>query len=61
MRQIELRKVKREEFFRLANSETSPLWIRGEYDRSDKRFECYKYDNINHFSEFTGKRLVFVD
>ncbi len=61
MRQIELRKVKREDFFRLTDSDTAPLWVRSEYDKCSKKFGCYKYDNINHYSEFTGKRLVFVE
>lgn len=61
MRQVQIKNVKRDDFFRLANSETSPLWIRGEYDKSSKKYECCKYDNVNRFSEFSGKRLVFVD
>lgn len=36
MRQIELRKVKQEEIFRLTNSETAPLWVRGYYEHSEK-------------------------
>lgn len=35
MRLTELRKVKHGEFFRLANSESAPVWVRGEYDRSE--------------------------
>lgn len=61
MKQTELRKVRQEEYFRFSNSESAPLWIRGEYDRSDKKFECYKYDNVNHWTEFKGTRLVYVD
>lgn len=36
MRPIELRKVKQEEIFRLANNETAPLWVRGYYEHSEK-------------------------
>ncbi len=61
MRQIELRQVKRGDIFRLKDSETAPLWVREDYDRSSKKFGCCMYDNINHFSEINGKRLVFVD
>lgn len=44
MRQIEMRRVKRDE-----------------YNRSSKKFEAYKYDNVNYWSEFKGSRLVYVD
>ena len=30
MKQTELRNVKKGDFFRLANSETAPVWVRGE-------------------------------
>lgn len=61
MRQIELRQVKRGDIFRLKDSETAPLWVREGYDRSSRKYDCCKYDNINHFSIINGKRLVFVD
>ena len=61
MRQIELRKVKQEEIFRLTNSETAPLWVRGYYERSERKYECYKYDNYNHETFLKGSRQVFVD
>lgn len=61
MRQIELRKVKQAEIFRLSNSETAPLWVRGYYEHSEKKYECYKYDNVNHENFIKGSRLVFVD
>lgn len=61
MRQTEMRRVNRGEFFRLANSESAPVWVRDDYNRSSKKFEAYKYDNVNYWSEFKGSRLVYVD
>ncbi len=61
MKRVELRKVGREDIFRLADSEKAPLWVRGEYDRSSKKYECYKYDNIGIFVDMRGQRLVYVD
>lgn len=49
------------EFFRLANSESAPVWVRDEYNRSSRKFEAYKYDDVNNWSEFNGSRLVYVD
>lgn len=61
MKQTELRNVKRGDFFRLANSETAPVWVRGDYNRSSKKFEAYKYYDVNYWNEFRGSRIVFVD
>ena len=61
MKQTELRNVKHGGFFRLSNSETAPVWVRGDYNRASKKFEAYKYDNVNYWNEFRGSRIVFVD
>lgn len=60
MRLTELRKVKHGEFFRLANSESAPVWVRGEYDRSEGKYDCYKFDDVNHWRYFLGSRLAYV-
>lgn len=49
------------ELFRLSDSESAPLWERGEYDRSERKYEACKYDNVNHWSYFRGVRSVFVE
>lgn len=56
---IELRKVKEGEYFRLTNSENAPVWVRGYYERSERKYECYKYDNVNAEGFLSGSRLVF--
>lgn len=61
MKQTELRNVKHGEFFRLANSETAPVWVRGDYNRSSKKFKAYKYYDVNYWNEFRGSRIVFID
>lgn len=60
---MEKRKIKElasEEFFRLSESETAPVWVRGEYNRSTRKYECYKYEDVNTWSEFNGSRMVFA-
>ena len=54
-----LKKIPEGGFFRLSESETAALWVRGYYERSVKKFECYKYDNVNHESFMRGTREVF--
>ena len=59
MKKTELRNVKHGDFFRLANSETAPVWVRGDYNRSSNKFEAYKYNDVNYWNEFRGSRVVF--
>lgn len=56
-----LKDVKKGEFFRISPSDTAPVWIRDEYNRSTKKYECYKFDDMNHLGEFGGTRIVIVD
>lgn len=60
MKQVLLRQVKQGEFFRLSASETAPVWVKGYYVLSERKFEAYKYDDTNHESFFKGDRKVFV-
>lgn len=56
MRQIEMRRVKRGEFFRLANSESAPVWVRDEYNRSSKKIrgvqvrQCELLERVQRFT-----------
>lgn len=61
MRKTELKNVKRGEFFRLADSESAPVWVRDGYNRSSRKYEGYKYDDVCHWREFGGTRIVYVD
>ena len=56
-----LKDLKRGEFFKLKDSPTSPMWVRSEYCRSERKYSCYKYDDVNHESFFKGDRIVFTD
>lgn len=61
MRQAQLRELKKGDFFRLSSSDTAPVWVRGEYNRSTKKYECYKFDDVNHWAELTSTRKVTTD
>lgn len=62
MRKTTIKAIKQGEFFRLKESETAPVWVRGYYVREDgyNRFEAYKWDGTAE-SFFKGSREVFVD
>jgi hypothetical protein len=56
-----MRELKPGEYFRLSASETAPVWVRGYYVPSERKFEAYKYDDVNHEGFFKGDRKVYVD
>lgn len=60
MKQVQLKQVKQGEFFKLRETENAPVWVRGEYDREDKKYLCAKFDNINYEQMFKGNRIVFI-
>lgn len=47
-------------FMRLSKRESGPVWIRGEYDKSTKKFSIYKYDDTSHEIFVSGDRLVYT-
>lgn len=39
----------------------SQVWVRGEYDRSSRKYECHRFDDINSTCFLPGDREAFVD
>ena len=37
------------------------VWVRGDYDRSTKTYECHRYDDVNDTQFIRGDREVHVD
>ena len=60
MKQVQLKKVLKKDFFRLTPN-NSPVWIKDYYDRTEKGYWCYKFDDINHGRFFKSDRIVFTD
>ena len=62
-----VKNLKKGDFFTLKDVSGSTfipdsfVWVRGDYDRSSKKYECYKYDDVNHFSYFRPERVVYFD
>lgn len=61
MREIEVREISKGSLFHLKDSENSPLWIRGYYERTTNKYECYSNENINKEIFCRGNRKVFVE
>lgn len=60
MQKIELRKLGRGDLFRLAGNEDDPVWVRDEYDRSERKYLCYKWDDVNHWTYMRSVRAVYA-
>lgn len=60
MQKIELRNLGRGDLFRLAGNEEAPVWVRDEYDRSERKYLCYKWDDVNHWTYMRSVRAVYA-
>ena len=61
---MKLKDLKKGEFFtkKAIDSPTgSQVWIRGDYIREDKKYECTCFDDINRTCYIPGSKEVFVD
>lgn len=57
---VRLRDVPYGTYFKLTPTDTAPVWVRGEYVRGEKRYECWRYDDICAFTNFSGDRCVYI-
>ena len=59
-----IKDLKKGEFFTLKDYGEYPpesrVYVRGDYERSEKKYSCYKFTDVNAESFFKGNRLVFV-
>ena len=45
----------------IAEPRESQVWIRGEYDRGMRKYECYRFDDVNTFCYIQGTKEVYTD
>lgn len=55
-----IKELKRGDFFRLKETDTAPVWVRDEYDRSSRKYYGYKWEDVNHGRGFKSSQTVFV-
>lgn len=55
-----IRELKKGEFFRLRDTDTSPVWIRDVYVPGLSEYSTYKFDNVNHELARSGDTKVFT-
>lgn len=59
-----IKDLKKGEFFTLKpidEPKESQVYIRGDYDRSEKKYECGKFSDISAYRMFKGDKVVYTD
>lgn len=56
-----IRQLKKNELFRLKDSKTAPVWVRGDYVPSEKKFSSHLYSDVNHERLRKGETKVYVE
>lgn len=59
-----LKDLKTGEYFTLKpieNPTEKQVFIRGEYDRTEKKYECGRFDDISYTRYLSGKTEVYTD
>lgn len=61
---MKVKELKKGDFFTkkaIAEPRESQVWIRGEYDKSEKAYECTRFDDVCSSCYMKGDKEVFVD
>ena len=53
---VPLKTVKKGDYFRLVGGKS--VYVKGDYDRSSKKYECCRFDDANAFRLFKGDKMV---
>lgn len=70
MKPVLLKNVRKGEFFTLTNNVkynedgevlSKYVYVRDAYDRESKKYEVYKFDDVNDYRFIKGTRIVYVD
>ena len=59
-----IKELRKGDFFtkkKIENPKESQVFIRGDYDRASKKYECVRFDDCNRFSYLKGDTEVFTD
>ena len=59
-----IKELKKGELFTLKpldNPKESQVYVRWDYDRTEKKYTCYKWNDINAFRSLKGTTVVYQD
>lgn len=58
-----IKDLKKGEYFTLKQIDEpkeSQVYVRGEYDKSELKYECYKWDDVNNTRFYKGDKEVYT-
>lgn len=61
---MKIKELKKGDFFTLkpiAEPKESQVFIRGDYDRTEKKYECTRFDDINSWRLLKPSTVVYTD
>ena len=64
MEGVELKTLKSGEYFTLKpydEPRESQVYVKGYYEPSTKKYECFKFNDVNRYRYFSGKTIVYTD
>ena len=65
MKKVMIKDLKKGDLFTVFNYGDNPdprhVKIRGDYIRSEKKYECVHWDDTNRFADYKGTRYVYTD
>ena len=44
----------------ISDPKESQVWVKSDYIRSEKKYECYRFDDINNVCYIPGSKTVFI-
>lgn len=56
--------LKKGEFFTkrsIENPTEHQVWVRGDHDRASKKYECFRFDDVNRVCYMAGYKEVYTD
>lgn len=59
-----IKELKKGEYFTLKDVEypsENIVWVRGDYERSMKKYSCYKFSDVCHERFFKGDKEVYTE
>ena len=59
-----IKELKKGQFFTkkaIDNPTETQVFIRGDYDREQKKYECVRFDDCNRFCYLKGNTEIFTD
>lgn len=61
---MKIKELKKGEYFtvkQITEPKESQVYVRGEYDRTERMYECWKWNDVNNTRFYKGDKEVYTD